>query len=303
MAYFSDRSGYNRFSMFPPVTKALLIANVAIFILGFVPGGTFEGEAVPLSFMMRLYGALWPLTIELFQPWQYFTYMFLHGGFGHVFINMLVLWMFGKELEELWGSRRFLVFYLACGLGAGLVHSAMTLILDNGGPTVGASGAIMGLMTAFALIYPNREIYIYGIIPLKAKYLLMLYVGMDLFYTILNDPGDTVARTAHLGGALVGFLMLRFGGKMTLGGIFDRKRVQPPQRMAPMPPQERARVIDARFRETEPVRTSAPAPPVMNFGNEQERIDAILDKISHSGYQTLTDEEKAILLEASKRMR
>lgn len=301
MAYFSDRSGYNRFSMFPPVTKALLIANIVVFILGFVPAGTYDGVAVNLELWFRYYGALWPLSIELFEPWQYFTYMFLHGGIGHVFINMLILWMFGRELEELWGSKRFLVYYLACGLGAGLVHSAATLLMNNEAPTVGASGAIMGLMTAFALIYPNREIYFYGIIPIKAKYLLILYVGMDLFYTIMNDPTDTVARTAHLGGALVGFILLKVGGKMTLGGIFDRKRMHAPQHRPAPAPQERARVIDARFRETEPPR---PNPmPSMNFGDQQERIDAILDKISRSGYQTLTEEEKAILLDASKRIR
>lgn len=277
--------------MFPPVIRTLLLVNLAVFVAGLSGSDVIE--------VVTGYSALWPIGSSPFYPWQYFTYLFIHASFGHIFFNMLALWMFGMELEQTWGSKRFLIFYLVCGIGAGLIHSAVTMAMGNEAPTIGASGAIMGVMVAFAMLFPDRIIYIQLFLPLKAKYAVMLFIGIDLFFGFGGGAGDNVARFAHLGGALVGFIMVMVGGKMTLGGIFDRKRSAPV--VAP-PPAERPRVIDVRFRESD-LASHRHAPQQMNFGNEQERIDAILDKISKTGYQTLTDEEKTILLEASKRMR
>ncbi|MBC8144866.1 MAG: rhomboid family intramembrane serine protease [bacterium] len=292
MSTFSDRSGLSRFTMFPPVIRTLLLMNLAVFLIGLAKSDAFA-EIIG-------YSALWPFSSGNWYPWQYVSYLFVHAGFGHIFFNMLALWMFGMELEQTWGSKRFLVFYLACGIGAGLIHSIMTMMMGNEAPTVGASGAIMGVMVAFAMLYPDRIIYVQFFLPLKAKYAVMLFIGIDLFFGFGAVGGDNVARFAHLGGALVGFVLVMVGGKMTLGGLFNRNRVTPG--VAPPVARERARVIDVRFRETEPA-SHRHAPQKMDFGNDQERIDAILDKISKTGYQTLTDEEKAILLEASKRMR
>lgn len=271
------------------------MVNLLLFLVGFLPGGTYEGVAITMEQRLLLLGGLWPIDSPFFWPWQFFTYMFLHGGFLHIFFNMLVLFMFGVELEQIWGSRRFVIYYLACGIGAGMIHAIVTYLMGNEAPTVGASGAIMGVMVAFGMIFPDRIIYFNLFFPMKAKYAVLLFVGIDLVFGFGAAQGDNVARFAHIGGALVGFILLKVGGRMTLGGIFDRRTPRVTEA-----PRQRAPIIEARFRESEPARPSVPS---MNFGDEQERIDAILDKISRSGYQTLTEEEKAILLEASRRMR
>lgn len=302
MAYYGERSGFGGLNMFPPVIKWLLGLNIGLFLLGFLPGGSIEGEAVSMRIQLLVWGGLWPIGHEFFMPWQYVTYMFLHGGFGHVFLNMLMLWMFGMELEQMWGSRRFLAFYMICGIGAGLIHSLVTLAMGTGAPTVGASGAIMGIMVAFAMIAPDRMIYVMLFLPMKAKYAVLLYAAIDLYSGVMQT-GSNVAHFAHLGGALFGYIMLKIGGPMTLGGIFDRfgrRNPAPAPRVQPRPINvPGGRVIDAEFREV----ARRQNPPEMNFGDAQERVDEILDKISRSGYQNLTEEEKRILLDASRKMR
>lgn len=306
MSNFADRSGYNRLNMFPPVIKMLLLSNVLIFILGFVVPQYIVEIMTPDGLRQAQYGAdtiyggLWPITSEFFLPTQYLTHLFLHGGFGHIFFNMIALWMFGMELEQVWGSKRFLIFYLICGLGAGVTQSIVTYISGDVVPTVGASGAIMGVMVAFAVLNPDRIIYVQLFLPLKAKYAVMLFIGIDLYFGF-GGAGDGVARFAHLGGALTGFIMLMAAGKGRLTNLFERKRERDIA-SAPPPIANRAHVIDVQFRDTNPA-SNRHAPQMMDFGSEQERIDAILDKISRTGYQTLTDEEKQILTEASKRMR
>ncbi len=298
-------NGYQRFSMFPPVIRWLIVANVAIFIvealiLPGLAGGTIGPNRFPIT---HVYLALWPIDTEYFGVWQYFTYMFEHGGFSHLFLNMLVLWMFGIELEQTWGSKKFLMFYLACGLGAGIIHSLVTLFMGPGAPTVGASGAIMGVSVAFAMMFPNRMVYAFFFFPLPARLAMMLFIGIDLVRGVLG--GSDIAHFAHLGGALIGFLLLKTGGLYLMGGPFKRMKQQEQPgmeafRTAPRPQEpvySRGNVIDVNFRE-------APrhAAPRMNFGDDQARIDAILDKISRQGYQSLTDEEKAVLMNASRRM-
>jgi membrane associated rhomboid family serine protease len=305
MASFGDRSGYGGLNMFPPVIKWLLGLNAAVFILGMLPGGTYDGTRVMLEDLFRYYGGLWPIGSEPFMLWQYFTYMFLHGDLAHIFLNMLGLWMFGMELESIWGSKRFLVFYLLCGIGAGVIHTLVTMLIpgDRIVPTVGASGAIYGVMVAFAMIFPDRIIFAM-FIPMKAKYAILFFTVLSLFNGI-GRTGDNIAHFAHLGGALVGFLMIQIGGKMTLGGIFDRFGRLPKGNATPAPRPRSVgepaagRVIDVEFREVRRQQN----PQEMNFGDAQERVDAILDKISRLGYQNLTAEEKAILLDASRKMK
>jgi membrane associated rhomboid family serine protease len=305
MSFYGDRLGQGRMNMFPPVIKWLLVANVGIFLLGMIPI-TVGGERGQLEQLLQYFGMLWPLGDGRFHIWQYATYMFLHGSFAHIFFNMLGLWMFGMELEQLWGSRRFLAYYLLCGLGAGIIHSLIMLWAGDLAPALGASGAIYGVLVAFAVLFPDRIIY-YLFLPVRAKYMVMIFIALDLY----NGVGgrDGVAHFAHLGGALVGFLLLQFGGKLTLGRIFDRIpgfRPHNAPQMEAFRPQyvPRPKVIDVEYRDLSSERAPRRSPaPQMSFGADQERIDAILDKISRSGYQNLTEEEKTILMEASRRMR
>jgi membrane associated rhomboid family serine protease len=162
--------------------------------------------------------------------------MFLHGGLGHIFFNMFALWMFGSTLENYWGSKRFLIFYMACGIGAGLFHlfvlwremapmveslhqysiADQEQYLNNpssplNGATLGASGAVFGCLAAFGYLFPNTPMIILPIpIPIKAKWLVLLYAGMELYLGIQNSAGDNVAHWAHLGGAVVGILLVMY---------------------------------------------------------------------------------------------
>ncbi len=181
----------------PPATQALLLANVAIFFLGDLLG---PGLISPF--------ALWPIGGG-FWPWQIVSYAFLHGSFNHLFFNMLGLWMFGAELEQVWGRNRFLVFYFASVVAAALTQLVVDALLGSPAPTIGASGGLFGLLLAFAMIFPNRIILLFFVIPMKAKYLVALYGLIELYQGayVLNSG---VAHFAHLGGMLGGLLTLRY---------------------------------------------------------------------------------------------
>ncbi|MDQ6638338.1 MAG: rhomboid family intramembrane serine protease [Pseudomonadota bacterium] len=181
----------------PPVTQALLLANVAVFFLDQLLGG-----GLILNF------ALWPIGTH-FWPWQIGTYAFLHGSFNHLFFNMLGLWMFGAELEQIWGQKRFLQFYAASVVAAALTQLLVNALLGSPAPTIGASGGLFGLLLAFAMIFPNRIILLFFVIPMKAKYLVALYGLLELYQGayVLNSG---VAHFAHLGGMLGGLLTLRY---------------------------------------------------------------------------------------------
>ena len=169
MSYYrsSTGGGYYRpsffgvFSLFPPVIKWLLISNTAIWLFTeflfapFTIGGTnLGGDRGIITNLL----ALWPIGTN-FWPWQLGTYMFLHGGFSHLFFNMLALWMFGMELENVWGSKKFLTYYLTCGFGAGIANLLWALFISQGAPTVGASGAVYGILVAFGMLFPDRPIW------------------------------------------------------------------------------------------------------------------------------------------------
>jgi len=179
-----------------PVTQALLLSNVAIFFLG---------QLLSPGLLSTL--ALWPIGPE-FRPWQIVTYSFLHANFNHLFFNMLGLWMFGSELEHVWGQRRFVIFYFASVVAAALTQLVVNLWL-NGGPTLGASGGLFGLLLAFAMIFPNRTILLFFVIPMKAKWLALLYGILELYQGV-EYTNSGVAHFAHLGGMLGGYLTLRY---------------------------------------------------------------------------------------------
>ena len=182
----------------PPVTKALILICVGMFCAQLLLPPFFEGML-----------ALWPLQSGRFMPWQLFTYSFLHGDMAHLFFNMLGLWMFGSELEHVWGQKRYLQFYAASVIAAALTQMLVTTLLGSTLPTVGASGGLFGLLLAFAMIFPNRIILLFFVIPMKAKWLVLLYGLLELYQGVyVMNSG--VAHFAHLGGMLGGVLMLRY---------------------------------------------------------------------------------------------
>jgi membrane associated rhomboid family serine protease len=183
----------------PPVTKAFLLVCVAVFCVQEL----LLGRWVTFTF------ALWPLNSGYFMPWQVLSYAFLHGSVGHLFFNMLGLWMFGSELELLWGARRYVRFLIASALAAALVQIVWSLFIGSGVPTVGASGALFGLLLAFGMLFPNRIIMpLFPPIPMKAKVFVAVFGGIELVLGFMGGGG--VAHFAHLGGMLGGFLMIRF---------------------------------------------------------------------------------------------
>ena len=182
----------------PPITQALLLANVAAFCLQFFLGSGFLGLL-----------ALWPWG-HGFMPWQVVSYAFLHGSVGHLFFNMLGLWMFGSELERVWGPRRHIQFYAASVLAAAAAQLLVAAASGSVYPTVGASGGLFGLLLAFAMMFPNRTIVpLFPPIPMKAKTFVAVYGGLELLLGVA-DSGSGVAHFAHLGGMAGGYLMIRY---------------------------------------------------------------------------------------------
>jgi membrane associated rhomboid family serine protease len=184
----------------PPVTFRLMMACTVVFCAQLLLGPWVE----------RLF-ALWPLASGLFMPWQVVSYAFLHdaSNFTHLFFNMLGLYMFGSELERLWGPRRYSMFLLASVLAAAAVQIAWTWFIGSSAPTVGASGGLYGLLLAYGMLFPNRMVMmLIPPIPMKAKYFVLVFGAIELFAGFFGGSG--IAHFAHLGGMLGGFLMIRY---------------------------------------------------------------------------------------------
>ncbi len=184
----------------PPITQAIMLVNVAVYCLALILGPWF-------SQML----ALWPLGPH-FMPWQVVTYAFLHdqASMGHLFFNMLGLWMFGSELEQVWGPRRYLQYFFACVLTAAAAQLLLGLLTGLPSPTVGASGGIYGLLLAFGMLFPNRTIMpLIPPIPMKARTFVLVFGAIELIMGVLFVAGG-VAHFAHLGGMLGGWLMIRY---------------------------------------------------------------------------------------------
>ncbi len=213
---------YNQFG-FPPVTpvvKNLIAINILFFAFSFFMAVNFNIDLCRILGMRAWFA-------DNFQPFQIATYMFMHGDFMHIAINMFVLWMFGSALEQTWGPKRFLFFYLFTGLGAAFVYSMYNFwefyptiselkatgqfdkALFNGlPPVVGASGAVFGLLMAYGTLFAEREIYLYFFIPMKAKVFVFLIILFELYRGFQNNPADNVAHFAHLGGMFFGIILL-----------------------------------------------------------------------------------------------
>jgi membrane associated rhomboid family serine protease len=196
-------------ALMPPVTQGLLIANVLIFFVGEQLGPDIIGLF-----------ALWPWDTGLFRPWQLITYAFLHGGLTHLAFNMFGLWMFGSELERVWGARRMMNFYLVSVLVAALAQLLVTGLLGAQAPTVGASGGLFGLLIGFAMVFPRRKITpLIPPIPMPAPVFVALYGAVELTLGVTGSASG-VAHFAHLGGLLGGWLMMRYWrGQPPFGGM------------------------------------------------------------------------------------
>lgn len=207
-----------QFSVFPPVIKNLLIINVLFYVAKYVAVAT---NTVPMGTVLNAF-ALYPPgapsmgytifntygPIPGFWPWQLVTYSFLHGGLAHIFFNMLALWMFGVQIENSWGSRRFAIFYFVCVIGAGILQ--LLVMWGTPVPTLGASGGVFGVLLAFGMMFPNQYIMmLFPPIPMKAKYFVILYGAIELF-TGVTGTASGVAHFAHLGGMLFGFVLIQY---------------------------------------------------------------------------------------------
>ena len=204
----------------PPVVKNLLILNVLFFLADI----SLQTRGIDLTQWLGLHY----ITAQDFYPWQFITYMFMHGNFSHLFFNMFALWMFGYALENYWGSKRFLVYYLITGVGAALIQTgvlaleirSMTAELPpfaaqhyiNQIVTVGASGAIYGILLAFGMCFPNVPIFLYFFLPIKAKWFVIIY-GVIEFFAGIGRASDGVAHFAHLGGMIFGLLLILYWRK------------------------------------------------------------------------------------------
>jgi membrane associated rhomboid family serine protease len=178
-----------------PVVLNLIIINALVFA-----AQLFLDDSLHVT----EYLALYPYNSGFFKPYQLVTHMFTHGGFMHILFNMYALWMFGAVLERVWGPKKFLIFYLVCGLAAGV---AQLFLSDS--PAVGASGAIMGLLAGFAYLFPNTEFFILPLpFPIKAKYMVAIYAAIDLFGGFHAGRADNIAHFAHLGGLVMGFILV-----------------------------------------------------------------------------------------------
>ena len=222
------------FSALPEVIKNLLIINGLLFFATI----SLENYGINLT---QIFG-LHQFQSSNFMPHQLITHFFMHGNFSHLFFNMFALWMFGKTLEKIWGAKRFLIYYLITAIGAAILHLIVSqyqiLYLSNNipeildlakqglynvgnsdslrltqlvnTPTVGASGAVFGILLAFGMIFPNTLLYIYFALPIKAKYFVILYGILELYLGLSNNPADNVAHFAHLGGMIFGFFLIKY---------------------------------------------------------------------------------------------
>lgn len=300
-------SGFGGFSFFPPVIKNLLIINAVVYFFQMlIERVMFNG--MPGWYFINRYFALNPLVgfDQLghsfnFQIWQIFTYQFLHADFSHIFFNMLMLWMFGMEIENLWGSKKFLIFYLTAGVVGGLLQLFLAPIFGSGlAPTIGASGAVYGVMVAFALFFPDRYIFVYFLLPVKAKYLIAFTVIIEFMAV---GEASIVAHLVHLGGAFSGLFFVLLDRKMNFNfdkffksnqsNVFRGFKDNPSRGFRKPFANNDDRIKDADFFD---INTSN-----QNEVITQDMIDQILDKISQTGYQNLSEKEKRILFEASKK--
>ena len=253
-------------SLFTDAIKFIISINFLIFILQYLSG--MEDE------LFTIFGIVPSKTFGELMLWQPFTYLFFHGGIWHVLINMFVLWMFGSELEKFWGKKEFLRFFFITGIGSGLITILFSLSSTN--PVVGASGAIYGVLLAYGLLFPNRLVYLYFLIPIKVKYLVIL-IGAIAFFSSLNPGNSNISHLTHLSGMVIGFIYLRSSINWNTINHFVIHRKDEIKR----------HYEDKKNEKREALKL---------------QVDAILDKINDVGYDNLSESEREFLFKASKNL-
>lgn len=301
----------------PTITKHLLIINVLAFVAMFVLQrlGTDLNDLLGLHFFMA----------SDFHAYQLLTYMFMHANLEHIFFNMFALWMFGCVVENVWGPRKFLFYYLSCGVGAGIIQeiaqfgsfymlatqqlnvSGLTDLWQiavnssevlNAWTTVGASGAIYAILLAFGMLFPEERIFIFPLpIPIKAKWFVTFYIAIELF-SALATSNDSVAHFAHLGGMLFGYLMIRYWRTHTSVGYGRSKGEQFFENLKNNW-ERRSKKTYQQKQDNSSNKHNADWDYNAKKRVEQDEIDRILDKIRKSGYDSLTEEEKRKMFESN----
>ena len=253
-------------SLFTDAIKLIISINFLLFILQYFSG--IEDKLFPI------FGIVPSKTFGELMLWQPFTYLFFHGGIWHVLINMFVLWMFGSELEKYWGKREFLRFFFVTGVGSGLV--TVLFSLSSSTPVVGASGAIYGVLLAYGLMFPNRLVYLYFLIPIKVKYLVIL-IGTIAFFSSLNPGYSNISHLTHLSGMIIGFVYFRSNLNWNTINHFVIHRKNEIKR----------HYKDKKNEKREALKL---------------KVDAVLDKINEKGYDSLSKSEREFLFTASKKL-
>ena len=310
----SEQYSPTGFRVLPPVVKNLLIINVLMYLATI----TLTRFNIDLTDYLGLHF----FKASDFRVYQIITYMFMHANFGHLFFNMFALWMFGNTLENLWGSQRFLLFYMVCGIGAGLCQELVQYIefavrlsdyttVNTGSQiipmatylnmmnTVGASGAIYGLLLAFGMMFPNSMIYLYFLFPIKAKWFVIGYAVIELVTGLRGV--DNVAHFAHLGGMLFGLgLILYWRHKSGIGrGGFSSWREYKPKKSV----WERVKTTSSKDKSEKKSSETIDeyADVLAQRRARQAEVDRILEKVKQSGYDCLTDEEKKTIFDFRNR--
>ena len=356
--------GMGGFNILPKCVKNLLIINTLVFFATFVFA---RAHICDLNQWLGLHY----IGAPDFHPWQFITYMFMHGNFGHLFFNMFALWMFGAAVENYWGTKKFLIYYLITGIGAALTHYLITFV--EVGPTmllfnqfldapsidtyrhlvennhitqlqsalqnnygvlqrspeslnelvaatmslqdnylnsfvlIGASGAVYGVLLAFGMMFPNSPIYIYFLFPIKAKWFVLLYGGIELLYGIMGTS-DGVAHFAHLGGMIFGILLILLWRKHNNRGegeqVFYKMSDHSDQKRDWKWPFSRSKEKSSKSKyyvSRESGRPLSDEEYNANRQAEKQRVDEILDKISEKGYDALSAEEKEFLFHHSQK--
>jgi len=250
--------------LFTDAIKLLISINFIIFIL--------QSISDKSSFIFSFFGIVPINTWNDLMIWQPFTYLFIHGDIWHVLINMFVLWMFGSELEITWGRKNFLKYYFLTGIGAGIV--TILFNLNSNTPIVGASGAVFGILLAYGLMFPNRLVYIYFLIPVKVKYFVSV-IGLVALFSSFGQ--SNISHITHLSGMIIGFVSLRSNVRIdTIKNIVLLKKAE----------------IEEKVQSKKQER----------LNELQIEVDKILDKINLEGYDKLTEEEKSFLYNASQKL-
>ncbi|HTR78164.1 MAG TPA: rhomboid family intramembrane serine protease [Gemmatimonadaceae bacterium] len=289
---------------FTPAVKTLIALNVAVLFLR----ATAFGNGIE-----HYLGFDWSAFVTSKHWWSVISYMFVHDSVLYLAVNMYALFIFGPRVEHSWGTKRFAEFYLICGIGALLCYLAF---VHNSELLIGSSGAIFGVMTAYAMQWPNDEIFFFGIVPMRVWTMVMLFIGFNLamgLYTSANGGPSSMMYFAHLGGALAGWFYVRTPDAPSLDQLRQRVSrvpdVEEPPRAIPRSqprPRERADGVDeivARSKAIASKRSVGAVPPNPAAGASGQSIDSVLDKISEQGLDSLTKDERRLLEEMSRRLR